>query len=95
MTARTRIPNFRSEKEEAQWWDSHPEVITELFIQAKKEGKIKSLPVVRGATKSVTIRMPIIDIESAQRLAEQRGLPYQTYIKGLLHRALERERKAG
>src|ERR1035438_536213 len=74
MTAKTRIPNFRSEKEEAQWWDAHPEVITELFMQAKKEGKIRRLPVVRGATKPVTIRMPVVDIESAQRLAEQRGL---------------------
>ena len=52
MTAKTRIPNFRSEKEEAQWWDAHPEVVTELFIQAKKEGKIKRLAVVRGATKA-------------------------------------------
>jgi predicted DNA binding CopG/RHH family protein len=95
MTAKTRIPNFRSEKEEAQWWDAHPEVITELFMQAKKEGKIKRLPVVRGATKPVTIRMAVVDIESAQRLAEQRGLPYQTFIKGLLHRALEREQQAG
>jgi hypothetical protein len=57
MTAKTMIPNFRSEKREAQWWDAHPEVITGLFIQAKKEGKIKRLPVVRGATKPVTIRM--------------------------------------
>jgi predicted DNA binding CopG/RHH family protein len=95
MTAKTRIPVFKSEKEEAQWWDAHADVITELFVQAKKEGKIKRLPVVRCSTKSVTIRIPIVDIESAQKLAEQRGLPYQTYIKGLLHRALERERKVG
>jgi predicted DNA binding CopG/RHH family protein len=95
MTAKTSIPIFESEKEEAQWWDAHPDVITELFVQAKKEGKLKRLPVVRGSTKSVTIRMPIVDIESAQKLAEQRGLPYQTYIKGLLRRALERERKVG
>src|ERR1035438_1828506 len=66
MTAKTRIPNFRSEKEEARWWDAHPEVITGLFLQAKKEGKIKRLPVVRTATKPVTIRMPVADIESAQ-----------------------------
>jgi predicted DNA binding CopG/RHH family protein len=39
--------------------------------------------------------MAVVDIESAQRLAEQRGLPYQTFIKGLLHRALEREQQAG
>ncbi len=92
---KTRIPNFRSEKEEAEWWDAHPEVITELFLKAKKEGRIKRLPLARGATKPVTIRMPLVDVETAQELAGRRGLPYQTYIKGLLHQALERERKVG
>jgi len=93
MATRTRTPRFKSEREEAEWWDAHPEVITELFLKAKKEGRIKRLPVIRGATKSVTIRMPIADMEAAQEIAGKRGLPYQTYIKGLLHRALERERK--
>jgi len=95
MPTKTSIPQFKSEREEAEWWDAHPEVITHLFLKAKKEGKIKRLPVVRGATKQVTIRMPIADIETAQEVAERRGLPYQTFIKGLLHQALERERKAG
>jgi len=95
MPTRARIPNFKSEREEAKWWDAHPEIVTALFLKAKKEGKIKRLPVVRGATRSTTIRLPIADIETAQQIAETRGLPYQTYLKGLLHRALERERKAG
>ena len=95
MATKTAVPRFKSEKEEAEWWDAHPEVITTLFLKAKKEGRIKRLPVVRGATRSVTIRMPIADIDVAQELAEKRGLPYQTYIKGLLHQALERERKLG
>jgi hypothetical protein len=47
--ARARIPNFRSEKEEAEWWDAHPKVITELFLKARKEGRIKRLPVARGS----------------------------------------------
>jgi predicted DNA binding CopG/RHH family protein len=94
MAAETRIPKFKSEKEEAEWWDAHPEVITELFLRAKKEGKIKRLPVVRRSTKSVTIRLPVADIETAQEIADKRGLPYQTFIKALLHQALERERKA-
>jgi predicted DNA binding CopG/RHH family protein len=95
MATKTTIPKFKSEKQEAKWWDAHPEVITELFLKAKREGKIKRLPVLRGATKPVTIRMPIADLEAAQEIAGKRGLPYQTYIKGLLHQALERERKAG
>jgi predicted DNA binding CopG/RHH family protein len=52
------------------------------------------LPVVRGATKPVTIRMPVADVEVAREIAERQGVPYQTYIKGLLHKALQRERKA-
>jgi predicted DNA binding CopG/RHH family protein len=43
----------------------------------------------------VTIRLPVADLEKAQEIADKRGLPYQTYIKGLLHQALERERRAG
>jgi predicted DNA binding CopG/RHH family protein len=95
MPVKIRIPTFKSEKEEAEWWDAHPEVITALFLKARKEGKIKRLPVIRGATRSTTIRLPIADIETARQMAESRGLPYQTYLKGLLHQALERERKAG
>jgi len=95
MPTSTRIPNFKSEAEEAEWWDAHPEVVTALFLKARKEGKIKRLPVIRGASRSTTIRLPIADIETAQQIAERRGLPYQTYLKGLLHQALERERKTG
>jgi len=93
MPTKLRMPRFKSEREEAAWWDAHPEVITELFLKARKEGRIKRLPVVRGVTKPITIRMQVADVEAAQEFAQRRGVPYQTYIKGLLHQALERERK--
>jgi predicted DNA binding CopG/RHH family protein len=94
MATKHKMPSFKSERDEAAWWDAHPEVITELFLKARKEGRIKRLPVARGATRPITIRMPVADVEVAQEIAERQGVPYQTYIKGLLHRALERERKA-
>ena len=94
MATKHKIPRFKSEQEEAAWWDAHPEVITELFLKARKEGRIKRLPVIRAATKPVTIRMAVADVEAAQEIAQRRGVPYQTYIKGLLHQALDRERKA-
>lgn len=95
MITKARTPEFKSEKEEAEWWDAHPEVITDLFVKAGKAGKISRLPVQRGATKSVTLRMPVADMQMAQQIALKRGLPYQKLIKGLLHQALERECKAG
>jgi predicted DNA binding CopG/RHH family protein len=94
MPTKVRIPRFKSEKEEAEWWDAHPDVITKLFLQAKKEGRLRRLPPARGTTKSVTIRLAVHDVETAQELAEKRGLPYQTLIKTLLHQALEKERIA-
>jgi predicted DNA binding CopG/RHH family protein len=37
--------------------------------------------------------LPIRDIERARLLAEKRGMGYQTYMKMLLHEALEKEEK--
>ena len=83
------IPKFRSEAEEAEWWDSHPELATEIMKRAIKSGKARrAVPL-----KTVTMRLPVPDIKAAQDLALQKGLPYQTYIKMLLHEALERERR--
>ena len=48
-------------------------------------------PLHRVLSRFLSIRLPEPDIALAQRLAESKGLPYQTYIKSLLHEALERE----
>jgi len=49
-------------------------------------------PLHRVLSRLLSIRLSEPDIAPAQRLAESKGLPYQTYIKSLLHQALERER---
>ena len=64
------IPKFHTEKEEAEWWDSHPEVATELMNRAIKSGKAKrAVPL-----KTVTMRLSISDIKAAQDLALKKGL---------------------
>ncbi len=84
------IPRFRSEAEEAAWWDKHPEVATEIMKRALLTGKARrSVPL-----KTVTMRLPVADLKTARDLAERKGLPYQTYIKMFLHAALEKERSA-
>lgn len=84
------IPKFRTEVEEAEWWDDHPEIATEIMKRAIKSGKARrAVPL-----KAVTMRLPVPDLRAAQALAQHKGLPYQTYIKMLLHEALERERRS-
>ena len=80
------IPRFRSEAEEAAWWDAHPEVITKAFEHAY--GKPGS-----RATRPITIRLPVEDVARAKRLASRKGLGYQTLVKTLLHEALTREER--
>ena len=85
------IPKFRTEAEEAGWWDGHPEVATEIMRRAIKSGKARrAVPL-----KTVTMRLPVPDIKAAQSLAQRKGLPYQTYIKMLLHEALQKESRSG
>lgn len=79
------VPKFRSEGEEADWWDAHQDLVTRLLL---KHGRRALVP-----TKSVTVRLPVADIDQARELAMQRGLGYQTLIKLLLHDALKREAK--
>jgi predicted DNA binding CopG/RHH family protein len=86
-----KIPKFRTEAHEAEWWDSHPEVAAEIMRRAIKAGNARrAVPL-----KTVTMRLPVPDIQAAQDLAERKGLPYQTYMKMLLHEALEKERRTG
>ena len=55
-----RMPKFKSETEEAKWWDGNPDFIADRFEKAAKEGLIvRGLPG-RGATQSVTIRLAVI-----------------------------------
>jgi len=69
-----------------------PDFIVEQFEKAAKEGRLVAR---HSEVRSVTIRIPVRDLEAAQRLADRKGLPYQTYMKMLLHQALEKERVAG
>lgn len=90
LKKRTPIPQFRTEAQEAEWWDSHPEAATEIMKLAIKAGKSRRVV----PLKTVTMRLPVPDIKKAQDLAYKKGLPYQTYIKMLLHEALKKERSA-
>lgn len=90
-----KIPRFTSEAEEAKWWADNPDQIAARFQKAKAAGTLGRGTVARlalekaGASPTVTIRLPESDLERARVQAAERGLRYQTYIKMLLHQALD------
>ncbi len=92
MKRKLLIPAFKSESEEAQWWYKNRARLDEDLVAAKKPKRLDAgaLKARLSASKSrvVSIRLPETDIELARRQASQKGLPYQTYIKSILHQAL-------
>jgi hypothetical protein len=102
------VPAFASEAEEAAWWYENRKSHDRDFTAAVKKGEAQVLTgeklrarieasTARPPARVVSLRVPETDLALARKQAEQKGLPYQTYIKSLLHETLaEREKcKAG
>ena len=92
------IPEFESEAQEARWWDEHKDLEEENLIAAMRDdsaqgGNAQTLVKEGRTSKNITIRMPFADLERARRLSARKGLAYHTFIKMLLHEALDREEK--
>ena len=87
---RTTIPTSKTEAEEAAWWDNHPETAAEIMKRALKSAAARR----KVPLKTVTMRLPLDDLEAAQDLAGRTGLPYQTYIKMVLLEALQKKRRS-
>jgi predicted DNA binding CopG/RHH family protein len=104
VTKKRVVPKFSSETEEAEWWYRNRDMISRDLKEVAKAGELKVLTPERlrerlqasASSRNITIRMQESDIERARRLAEKKGIGYQTYMKILLREALDREdRKAG
>jgi predicted DNA binding CopG/RHH family protein len=99
MKQKRVIPAFESEAKEAEWWHKNRTTLDRDLTEAAKKGELKRLNqatlkarLASSKARVVSIRLPENDIELARRQAAQKGLPYQTYIKSLLHQALRQSR---
>src|SRR2546428_723993 len=98
--ATKRQPRFANEAEEADWWAKHQDFIADRLEQAKAKGNLGKGTVAHlaseraghaGPAPTITIRLAEADLARARTFAAQRGLRYQTYLKMLLHQALNME----
>ena len=58
---------------------SDPGVLEQLMEEAR-----------RNATRSISIRVPIADLEQARQIAEKTGVGYQTVLKQAIREGLKR-----
>ena len=100
MPRRTVIPRFKTETEEADWWFNNQAYIYQRFKEAAAAGTLQHGTVARLARErasqvspTITIRLPQDDLSRARTQAEAKGMRYQTYIKMLLHEALDKHER--
>jgi predicted DNA binding CopG/RHH family protein len=96
------IPTFKGESEEADWWASRAgrEYVKLKAADAQTEGsKARGSSLVakmnRKSSVQIAIRLPQADLAQARKLAERKGLGYQTLLKVLVHEGLAREARRG
>lgn len=89
------LPKFANEAEEANWWLAHRREADEHFAKVYRAGGVRRVKagVLMPATKQTTIRLIENDVARARAIAERKGLRYQTYIKMVVHEAIERDER--
>jgi predicted DNA binding CopG/RHH family protein len=86
-----KVPKFKSESEEADWWYDNRGFVEDLLEKyGRRVGNGFEVEVeLKPTTKLISIRLPEPDIERAKKLAARKGIGYQTYIRSVLHEALQ------
>jgi predicted DNA binding CopG/RHH family protein len=82
-----RIPRFRNEDEERDFWASHDS--TEYIDWS--EAKNVTMPKLKPTLKTISIRLPEIMIEELKLLSNKRDVPYQSLMKIFLAERVEQE----
>lgn len=85
--SKNKIPRFRSEKEEREFWLKNN---SNNYIDWKKAKNV-SLPNLKLTTKSISIRLPESMIEELKVLANKKDIPYQSLLKIYLADSIKRE----
>ena len=94
-----KMPKFKNESEEADWWYANRKKVERELRNAKPvtdaSGKRLTPAEIVAAhvakqkqTQAISLRLSVMDIQLAKAQAERKGLGYQTYLKSLIHEAL-------
>ncbi len=91
---RKPIPEFKSEAEEAAFWYANRDNVEAFLGEPRPFDQALADKIglaARPKTEAISLRLPGGDLSRAKAIAAKKGLPYQTYLKMLIHEALERE----
>jgi predicted DNA binding CopG/RHH family protein len=93
MSRRTKagkVPRFRSEEAEREFWATHD--VVDYFDWDKAVAG--SFPALKPSTTTISVRLPEPMLDELKALANERDVPYQSLLKVFLAERIARERSA-
>jgi predicted DNA binding CopG/RHH family protein len=84
-----KIPNFKSEDQEREFWSKADSTEFIDWSKAKRE----LLPNLKPSTKKISLRLPELMIEELKLLANKHDIPYQSLMKIYLAERIQHELK--
>ena len=87
MRPKKRIPKFRSEAAERRFWATHDSTDYVDWSNAERV----MFPNLKPSVKTISIRLPESLLNSLKTLANERDVPYQSFVKIILSEHIQRE----
>ena len=87
MSVKKRIPRFKTEAEERDFWRTHD---SSNYVSWENATEI-TLSKLKPSTKTISLRLPESMIEELKLLANKQDIPYQSLLKVFLAERLESE----
>jgi predicted DNA binding CopG/RHH family protein len=82
-----KIPKFKSEDEEREFWSKNDS--TE-YLDWNKSKRL-SFPNLKPSTKTISLRLPEFLLNDIKLIANKRDVPYQSLIKIILKERIDKE----
>jgi len=80
MSKSKKMPEFQTEAEEREFWQTHD---SSDYVDWSK-AKPASFPNLKPSTKTISLRLPVALLDRIKIEANKRDMPYQSLIKAWL-----------
>ena len=90
MSERKKTPEFKTEAEEREFWESHDST---GFVDWTKARSV-AFPNLKPSTRTISLRLPEALLNRIKIEANRRDMPYQSLIKAWLAEDVEESRRA-
>lgn len=87
MSKLKKLPEFRTEDEERDFWATHDATDYVDFRRARRA----VLPDLKPSVRTISLRLPEAMLEELKLLAHKRDVPYQSLLKMFLAERIEEE----